>query len=36
MNDIALYGIEDSVKNMDTLIQRILEKSPTRRFMSSP
>lgn len=28
MNDIALYGIEDSVKNMDTLIQRILKKSP--------
>ncbi len=28
MNDIGLYGIEDSVKNMQTLIDRILEKSP--------
>ena len=28
MNDIALYGIDDSVKNMETLIERILEKSP--------
>lgn len=28
MNDIALYGIDDSVKNMETLVERILEKSP--------
>lgn len=28
MNDIGLYGIDDSIKNMKTLIGRILEKSP--------
>lgn len=28
MNDVALYGIEGSVQNMDTLIGKILEKSP--------
>lgn len=28
MNDIGLYGVEDSVKNMETLVERILEKSP--------
>lgn len=28
MNDVGLYGVEDSVKNMETLVERILEKSP--------
>ena len=28
MNDVGLYGVEDSVTNLNTLIQRILEKSP--------
>ncbi len=28
MNDIGLYGIDDSVKNYKTLVDRILEKSP--------
>lgn len=28
MNDVGLYGVDDSVKNMETLIQRILDKSP--------
>ena len=28
MNDIGLYGIDDSVKNMETLSERILKKSP--------
>ncbi len=28
MNDIGLYGIEDSTQNYKTLIDRILEKSP--------
>ena len=28
MNDVGLYGVEDSVTNLNTLLQRILEKSP--------
>lgn len=28
MNDVGLYGVEDSVKNMETLTERILEKNP--------
>lgn len=28
MNDVGLYGVDDSVKNMGTLVERILEKSP--------
>lgn len=28
MNDVGLYGVEDSVKNMETLTDRILEKNP--------
>ena len=28
MNDVGLYGVEDSVKNMETLTGRILEKNP--------
>lgn len=28
MNDIGLFGIDDSIKNMKTLTERILEKSP--------
>ncbi len=28
INDVALYGVEGSVENMETLIERILEKSP--------
>lgn len=29
MNDIGLYGIDASMQNLDTLIQRILSKSPS-------
>ena len=28
MNDVGLYGVEDSVKNMETLLGLILEKNP--------
>ena len=28
MNDVALYGIDESVENMKTLIEKILKKSP--------
>lgn len=29
MNDLGLYGLEDTVKNFETLVDRILEKSPS-------
>ncbi len=32
MNDIGLYGVEDSITSMETLIQRILEKSPDAKI----
>ena len=33
MNDIGLYGIEDSVKNYKTLAEKILEKSPAVKIV---
>ncbi len=33
MNDIGLYGIEDSVKNYKTLAERILVKTPSVRIV---
>lgn len=32
MNDIALYGIDDSVTTMGTLVDKILEKSPDAKI----
>lgn len=32
MNDIGLYGVDDSVTSMQTLVERILEKSPDARI----
>ena len=33
MNDIGLYGVDESVKNFETLMDKILEKSPDAKII---